>query len=76
MLVEYVGTPITDRDIQKIMSIDGVKAYNGIGDGSVYAKDFDFIVWFSFGDGSDYSRLPSVTNSEYFNFFTRKAFHW
>ena len=74
MMVEYVGTPITDRDIEKIMSIDGVKAYNGIGDGSVYAKDFDFISGFSFGDGSDYSRLPSVTNSEYFNFFTRKAF--
>lgn len=74
MMVEYVGTPITDKDIQKIMSIDGVKAYNGIGDGSVYAKDFDFISGFSFGDGSDYSRLPSVTNSEYFNFFTRKAF--
>ncbi len=74
MMVEYVGTPITDKDIQKIMSIDGVKAYNGIGDGSVYAKDFDFISGFSFGAGSDYSRLPSVTNSEYFNFFTRKMF--
>ena len=74
MMVEYVGTPITDKDIQKIMSLDGVKAYNGIGDGSVYAKDFDFISGFSFGAGSDYSRLPSVTNSEYFNFFTRKMF--
>ncbi|MEY8392686.1 FtsX-like permease family protein [Lachnospiraceae bacterium 45-W7] len=74
MMVEYVGTPITDEDIQKIMSIDGVKAYNGIGDGSVYAKDFDFISGFRFGMGSDYSRLPSVTNSEYFNFFTRKMF--
>lgn len=74
MMVDYVGTPITDKDIQKIMSIDGVKAYNGIGDGSVYAKDFDFISGFNFGAGSDYSRLPSVTNSEYFNFFTRKAF--
>ena len=74
MLVEYVGTPITDRDIQKIMSIDGVKAYNGLGDGSVFAKDFSFISGFSFGAGSDYSRLPSVTDSEYFNFFTRKAF--
>ena len=74
MMVEYVGTPITDKDIQKIMSIDGVKAYNGIGDGSIYAKDFDFISGFSFGAGSDYSRLPSVTNSEYFNFFTRKMF--
>jgi len=74
MMVEYAGTPITDKDIQKIMSIDGVKAYNGIGDGSVYAKDFDFISGFNFGAGSDYSRLPSVTNSEYFNFFTRKMF--
>ena len=74
MLVEYVGTPITDRDIQKIMSIDGVKAYNGIGDGDVYAKDFDFISGISFGAEIDDSRLPSVTNSEYFNFFTRKAF--
>ena len=74
MMVEYVGTPNTDKDIQKIMSLDGVKAYNGIGDGSVYAKDFDFISGFSFGAGSDYSRLPSVTNSEYFNFFTRKMF--
>ncbi len=74
MMVEYVGIPIMDRDIQKIMSIDGLKAYNGIGDGSVYAKDFDFISGFRFGEGSDYSRLPSVTNSEYFNFFTRKAF--
>lgn len=72
--VEYVGTPITDRDIEKIMSIDGVKAYNGIGDGSVYAKDFDFIYGFNFGAEIDDSRLPSVTNSEYFNFFTRKAF--
>lgn len=74
MLVEYVGAPITDEDIQKIMSIDGIKAYNGLGDGSVFAKDFSFISGFSFGAGSDYSRLPSVTNSEYFNFFTRKAF--
>lgn len=74
MLVDYVGAPITDEDIQKIMSIDGIKAYNGLGDGSVFAKDFSFISGFSFGAGSDYSRLPSVTNSEYFNFFTRKAF--
>ena len=74
MLVDYVGAPITDEDIQKIMSIDGIKAYNGLGDGSVFAKDFSFISGFSFGEGSDYSRLPSVTNSEYFNFFTRKAF--
>lgn len=74
MLVDYVGAPITDEDIQKIMSIDGVKAYNGLGDGSVFAKDFSFISGFSFGAGSDYSRLPSVTDSEYFNFFTRKAF--
>lgn len=74
MLVDYVGAPITDEDIQKIMSIDGIKAYNGLGDGSVFAKDFSFISGFSFGDGSDYSRLPSVTDSEYFNFFTRKAF--
>lgn len=74
MLVEYVGTPITDKDIQKIISVDGVKAYNGIGDGDVYAKDFDFISGFSFGAEFDDSRLPSVTNSEYFNFFTRKAF--
>jgi len=74
MMVEYVGTPITDKDIQKIISVDGVKAYNGIGDGDVYAKDFDFISGFSFGAEFDDSRLPSVTNSEYFNFFTRKAF--
>ena len=74
MLVVYVGAPITDEDIQKIMSIDGIKAYNGLGDGSVFAKDFSFISGFSFGAGSDYSRLPSVTDSEYFNFFTRKAF--
>ena len=74
MMVEYVGTPITDKDIQKIMSIDGVKAYNGIGDGYVYAKDFDFISGISFGAEIDDSRLPSITNSEYFNFFTRKAF--
>ena len=74
MMVEYVGTPITDKDIQKIISVDGVKAYNGIGDGDVYAKDFDFIYGFNFGAEIDDSRLPSVTNSEYFNFFTRKAF--
>lgn len=74
MLVDYVGAPITDEDIQKIMSIDGIKTYNGLVDGSVFAKDFSFISGFSFGAGSDYSRLPSVTNSEYFNFFTRKAF--
>ncbi|RKI38344.1 ABC transporter permease [bacterium D16-51] len=74
MLVDYIGAPITDEDIQKIMSIDGIKAYNGLGDGSVFAKNFSFISGFSFGAGSDYSRLPSVTDSEYFNFFTRKAF--
>lgn len=74
MLVDYVGAPITDEDIQKIMSINGIRAYNGLGDGSVFAKDFSFISGFSFGAGSDYSRLPSVTDSEYFNFFTRKAF--
>lgn len=73
-MVGYTGTPITDKDIQKILSVDGIKSYNGLGDGSVFAKDFAFISGFSFGEGSDYSRLPSVTNSEYFNFFTRKAF--
>ena len=73
-MVGYTGTPITDKDIQKILSVDGIKSYNGLGDGSVFAKDFEFISGFSFGEGSDYSRLPSVTNSEYFNFFTRKAF--
>lgn len=74
MLVDYVGTPITDKDIRKIMSIDGIRAYNGLGDGDVFAKDFDFISGISFGAGRDDSRLPSVTYSEYFNFFTRKAF--
>ena len=73
-MVAYTGTPITDKDIQEILSVDGIKSYNGLGDGSVFAKDFAFISGFSFGEGSDYSRLPSVTNSEYFNFFTRKAF--
>lgn len=73
-MVGYVGTPITDDDIQKIMGVEGIKAYNGIGDGSVLAKDFSFISGFSFGEGSDYSRLPSVTNSEYFNYFRRGVF--
>ena len=73
-LVGYTGTPITDADIEKVMSIKGVRSYNGVGDGSVFAIDFSFISGFSFGPGSDYSRLPSVSNSEYFNYFRRGAF--
>ena len=72
IMVDYIGTPITDNDIQKIM--EGIKNYNAVGDGSVFAKDFNFISGISFGMGSDYSRLPSVTNSEYFNYFKRGAF--
>ena len=56
------------------MSIKGVNRYNGVGDGSVFAIEFSFISGFSFGPGSDYSRLPSVSNSEYFNYFRRGAF--
>ncbi len=73
-IVDYVGAPITDADVQKIMNIKGIKDYNAVGDGSVFAKDFSFIQGIRFGSGSDYSRLPSVTNSEYFNFFKRGAF--
>lgn len=74
-MVGYIGTPITDNDIQKIMSIKGIKDYNAVGDGSVFAKDFSFISGISFGTRSfDDSRLPSVTNSEYFNYFRRGAF--
>lgn len=74
IMVDYIGTPITDNDIQTIMEIKGIKNYNAVGDGSVFAKDFNFISGISFGMGSDYSRLPSVTNSEYFNYFKRGAF--
>lgn len=74
MMVGYIGTPITDADIEKVMSVKGIRDYNGVGDGSVFAMDFSFISGFSFGAGSDYSRLPSVTNSEYFNYFQRGAF--
>lgn len=74
MMVGYTGTPITDADIEKVMSVKGIRDYNGVGDGSVFAMDFSFISGFSFGAGSDYSRLPSVTNSEYFNYFRRGAF--
>ncbi len=73
-MVGYTGTPITDADIEKIMSVKGIRSYNGVGDGSVFAMDFSFISGFSFGPGSDYSRLPSVSNSEYFNYFRRGAF--
>ena len=73
-LVGYTGTPITDADIEKVMSVKGIRSYNGVGDGSVFAMDFSFISGFSFGPGSDYSRLPSVSNSEYFNYFRRGAF--
>ena len=73
-LVGYTGTPITDADIEKVMSVKGIRSYNGVGDGSVFAMDFFFISGFSFGPGSDYSRLPSVSNSEYFNYFRRGAF--
>ena len=73
-MMGYTGTPITDADIEKVMSVPGVQDYNGVGDGSVFAIDFSFISGFSFGAGSDYSRLPSVTNSEYFNYFRRGAF--
>ena len=73
-LVGYTGTPITDADIEKVMSVKGIRNYNGVGDGSVFAMDFSFISGFSFGPGSDYSRLPSVSNSEYFNYFRRGAF--
>ena len=74
VLVDYTGTPITDADIEKVMSVKGIRDYNGIGDGSVFAMDFSFIPGISFGQTRDYSRLPSVSNSEYFNYFRRGAF--
>ena len=60
LIILHECVHITDEDIQKIMSIDGIKAYNGLGDGSVFAKDFSFISGFSFGTGSDYSRLAQL----------------
>ena len=74
MMVGYTGTPITDADIEMVMGIEGIRSYNGVGDGSVFAVDFSFISGFNFGAGSDYSRLPSVSNSEYFNYFRRGAY--
>ena len=74
VLVDYTGAPITDADIEKVMSVKGIRDYNGIGDGSVFAMDFSFIPGISFGQTRDYSRLPSVSNSEYFNYFRRGAF--
>ncbi|MCR1838930.1 ABC transporter permease [Murimonas intestini] len=73
-MVGYTGTPITDNEIEKIMQVKGIKSYNGIGYGSVYARDFSFISGIQFSAGSDYSSLPSVTHSEAFNYFRRKAF--
>ncbi|MDE7220174.1 MAG: hypothetical protein K2O45_11220 [Oscillospiraceae bacterium] len=40
VLVDYTGTPITDADIEKVMSVKGIRDYNGIGDGSIFAMDF------------------------------------
>ena len=74
VLVDYTGAPITDADIEKVMSVKGIRDYNGIGDGSVFAMDFSFIPGINFGQTRDYSRLPSVSNSEYFNYFRRGAF--
>ena len=74
MTVEYTGTQITDADIEKVMSIKGIRNYNGIGFGSIFAVDFSFIPGISFGQVRDYSALPSVSNSEYFNYFQRGAF--
>lgn len=58
VLVDYTGTPITDADIEKVMSVKGIRDYNGIGDGSVFAMDFSFIPGINFGQTRDYSRLP------------------
>lgn len=74
VLVDYIGTPITDADIGKVMSVKGIRDYNGIGFGSVFAMDFSFIPGINFGQARDYSALPSVTNSGYFNYFRRGAF--
>lgn len=73
-LVDYIGSPITDHEIEKIMQVEGIKAYNGVGDGSVFARDFSFISGIQFSERSDYSRMPSVTNSKYFKYFQRGAF--
>jgi len=72
--VEYVGTPITDIDVAKVMEVDGITGYNAVGDGSVYAMDFDFMAGFSLGEAYTSSRLPSTTFSERFNYFARGAF--
>lgn len=73
-MVGYTGTPITDADIEKVMSVKGLRDYNSIGFGSVFAMDFSFIPGINFGQARDYSALPSVTNSGYFNYFRRGAF--
>lgn len=72
--IEYIGSPITDETIHEIMQIEGITGYNAIGDGSIFAIDFNLIEGFTFGEGSNYTRIPSVTNSEKFNYFVRGAF--
>ncbi len=72
--VEYIGTPVTDETIREIMQIEGITGYNAVGDGSIFAIDFNLIEGFTFGEGSNYTRIPSVTNSEKFNYFIRGAF--
>ena len=58
--------------------IQGQKHRHGMGTDtlSVFAMDSSFISGFSFGPESDYSRLPSVSNSEYFNYFRRVCSDW
>jgi len=38
MMVGYTGTPITDTDIEKVVSVKGIRDYNGVGDGSVFSS--------------------------------------
>ena len=73
--VSYIGTPITDNEINKIMALEGIKSYNGVGDGAVFAEDFSFIPGISFGAERESSRIPSVTDSELFSYFKRGAFN-
>lgn len=73
-VVDYIGTPITDADIAKVMEVNGISGYNAIGDGSVYPKNFEFIPGFSFGMEFTDSRLPSTTYSERFPYFAKGSF--
>ncbi len=74
-MVGYIwGRPSLTRIFKKILSVDGIKSYNGLGDGSVFAKGFCVYIGLQFWGRKRLQQASIRDQFRVFQLFTRKAF--